>query len=106
MGVSNLMTKTELHEYYVLNPEWMAPCGDEGPLNGHQGTDESPRVTAKCCMSGDFSGEMVQGILRFLKISLTQRGFRIPPFSLISLKVRANIFRAHAHNHWDQLYFA
>lgn len=64
------MTKTELSEHYALNPEWMGPCGEGWPLSGHQGTNESPRITCKM-LCQDFSGEMVQGILRFLKMSLT-----------------------------------
>lgn len=61
---------------------------------------------AKCCLYGDFSGEIVQGILRSLKTSLTLKEFRIPRFSVILLKVHTNIFRAQAYNFWDQVYFA
>lgn len=53
----------------------------------------------KCCVSEDFSGEMAQGILSFLKRSLTQREFRISKFSPVLFREHTNILRALAYNH-------
>lgn len=44
--------------------------------------------TKCCCLSEDFSGEMVQGVHRFLKTSLTQKEIRIPRSSVIVPKTQ------------------
>ena len=93
-------------EVNALNPESVGPCGGPRPWMDIEGPTNLPELREKACMSGDFSGETVQGTLGFLKTSLTKKEFTVSRFPLVSLKLRANIFRAHTYKHWDQLYFA
>ena len=91
MELNNLTARTELNEHYPLNLELRNICGEGWPLMDIKGPLNLIELYVKCCMSGDFSGEMVQGILRFLKRLPTQSEFQIYRFSPLLL-------REHTHN--------
>lgn len=84
------MARIELNEHYPLNLELRNICGEGWPLMDIKGPPNLIELYVKC-MSGAFSGEMVWGILRFLKRLLTQREFHISRFSPVLL-------REHTHN--------
>lgn len=67
MELDNLMARTELNEHYPLNLESKNICGEGWPLMDIEGPLNLVELYVKCCMSRAFSGEMVQGILRFLE---------------------------------------